>query len=64
MAENATEMDEQLEVENPVSLKDDLMVLTKVRLNVFVLITTLFGFILASRSYESQWVANLLCLIS
>jgi len=58
MAENATEMDEQLEVENPVSLKDDLMVLTKVRLNVFVLITTLFGFILASRSYESQWVAN------
>lgn len=33
-----------------VSMRQDLMVLTKVRLNVFVLITTLFGFLLASKS--------------
>src|SRR5690606_26971071 len=30
-------------------LRKDLMVLTKMRLNVFVLITTFFGFLLASR---------------
>ncbi len=34
---------------NP-GLRKDLLVLTKMRLNVFVLITTFFGFLLASRS--------------
>lgn len=38
-----------------VSLRQDLMVLTKVRLNVFVLITTLFGFILASKSQAQSF---------
>ena len=38
------------ELEGDPGLRKDLMVLTKVRLNVFVLITTLFGFVLASRS--------------
>ena len=42
--------------EKPATLKDDLMVLTKVRLNIFVLITTLFGFLLASRFYHDTWV--------
>lgn len=41
-----------------ISLKDDLMVLTKVRLNVFVLITTLFGFLLASRFYHDSWIES------
>ena len=37
------------ETEDP-GLRKDLLVLTKMRLNVFVLITTFFGFLLASRS--------------
>jgi heme o synthase len=37
-------------------LRQDLAVLMKVNLNVFVLITTFFGFILASRSGEIQWM--------
>ncbi|WP_240963709.1 heme o synthase [Luteolibacter luteus] len=37
------------EMEDP-GLRKDLLVLTKMRLNVFVLITTFFGFLLASRS--------------
>ena len=41
-----------------VSLREDLMVLTKIRLNTFVLITTLFGFILASKSIHQTWVAD------
>lgn len=36
-------------VEDP-GLRKDLLVLTKMRLNVFVLITTFFGFLLAARS--------------
>lgn len=39
-----------------VSLREDLMVLTKIRLNTFVLITTLFGYILASKSISGVWV--------
>lgn len=41
-----------------VSLREDLMVLTKLRLNTFVLITTLFGFILASKSVSGLWIAD------
>ncbi|MCW1883212.1 heme o synthase [Luteolibacter flavescens] len=33
-------------------LRRDMMVLTKMRLNVFVLITTFFGYLLASRGHE------------
>ena len=41
-----------------VSLREDLMVLTKMRLNTFVLITTLFGYILASKSFSGVWIAD------
>ncbi len=37
-------------------LRQDLAVLMKVRLNIFVLITTLFGFLLYSRGGEIQWM--------
>ncbi|MEO1857875.1 MAG: heme o synthase [Rubritalea sp.] len=47
MSEQPTKLVEKSEA---VSMRQDLMVLTKVRLNVFVLVTTLFGFILASKS--------------
>lgn len=47
MSEQPVELIEKSEV---VSLRQDLMVLTKVRLNIFVLVTTLFGFLLASKS--------------
>jgi protoheme IX farnesyltransferase len=36
-------------------LRKDLMVLVKLRLNVFVLITTFFGFLLASKGSEISW---------
>lgn len=36
-------------------LRQDLMVLLKVRLNTFVLITTLFGFLLASKGKALDW---------
>ena len=39
------------------------MGLTKVRLNVFVLITTIFGFLLASRFYENTRVFDWWILI-
>lgn len=39
-----------IEKSETVSMRQDLMVLTKVRLNIFVLITTFFGFLLASKS--------------
>lgn len=56
MAEEITEGAEAVEETQAASLKDDLMVLTKVRLNIFVLITTFFGFLLASRFYYDEWV--------
>lgn len=37
-------------------LRQDLAVLMKVRLNVFVLITAFFGFLLASRGHSFNWV--------
>jgi len=41
----------------PPGLRADLAVLMKVRLNFFVLITTFFGFVLASRGdWQGQWM--------
>jgi protoheme IX farnesyltransferase len=41
----------------PPGLKADLAVLMKVRLNFFVLITTFFGFVLATRGdWQGQWM--------
>jgi heme o synthase len=41
----------------PPGLREDLAVLMKVRLNFFVLITTFFGFVLASRGdWQGQWL--------
>ena len=37
------------------NLRGDLATLTKVRLNTFVVITTLFGYLLASRSFHGVW---------
>jgi protoheme IX farnesyltransferase len=37
-------------------LRQDLAVLMKVRLNFFVLVTTFFGFLLASRGGEMEWM--------
>ncbi|MDH4444364.1 MAG: heme o synthase [Akkermansiaceae bacterium] len=37
-------------------LRQDLMVLLKVRLNFFVLVTTFFGFLLCSRGGEMHWM--------
>ncbi|MEO5714997.1 MAG: heme o synthase [Luteolibacter sp.] len=37
-------------------LRQDLAVLMKVRLNFFILVTTFFGFLLASRGGEMQWM--------
>ena len=43
--------------EPPPGLRADLAVLMKVRLNFFVLITTFFGFVLASRGgWDGQWM--------
>jgi protoheme IX farnesyltransferase len=40
----------------PPGLRQDLAVLMKVRLNFFVLITTFFGFLLASRGGPFEWL--------
>lgn len=40
----------------PPSLRDDLVVLTKVNLNTFVVITTLFGYLLAARYFHGAWL--------
>ncbi|MBK1884013.1 protoheme IX farnesyltransferase [Luteolibacter pohnpeiensis] len=44
-------------------LRQDLAVLMKVRLNTFVLVTTLFGFLLASKGGTMQWVQLINTLI-
>ncbi|WAC19396.1 heme o synthase [Luteolibacter sp. SL250] len=48
--------------ENP-GLRQDLMVLMKVRLNFFVLITTFFGFLLASKGASLDWLKLLNTLL-
>lgn len=42
----------------PPSLRDDLATLTKVRLNTFVVLTTLFGYLLASRYFHGVWLVD------
>lgn len=49
MSEETTNESEELVENKAPGLRQDLAVLTKVRLNVFVLITTFFGFLLASK---------------
>jgi heme o synthase len=44
-------------------LRQDLAVLMKVRLNFFVLVTTFFGFILASRGGDVEWLKLLHTII-
>jgi protoheme IX farnesyltransferase len=55
-----SQLKSDLEVSNQAvaipTLRQDLVVLMKVRLNFFVLITTFFGFILASDGVGIQWV--------
>lgn len=50
-----SEMSEETTANKP-SLREDLMVLMKVRLNFFVLVTTFFGFLLYSRGVEMNWM--------
>jgi len=50
-----SEMSEETTANKP-SLRQDLMVLMKVRLNFFVLVTTFFGFLLYSRGVEMNWM--------
>ena len=50
-----TEEASTMEPENP-GLRQDLMVLMKVRLNFFVLVTTFFGFLLASKGASTDWL--------
>ena len=46
---------EKVKVSEVITFREDLMVLTKIRLNTFVLITTLFGFILSTMSLGTGW---------
>ncbi len=55
---NRKEVNEDEVNSQVVSLREDIMVLTKIRLNTFVLITTLFGYILGSKSNAGLWVAD------
>eukprot|EP00112_Aurelia_sp_Birch-Aquarium-sp1_P008706 Seg19662.1 transcript_id=Seg19662.1/GoldUCD/mRNA.D3Y31 product="Protoheme IX farnesyltransferase" protein_id=Seg19662.1/GoldUCD/D3Y31 len=54
----SADQSEKVEESEPISLREDLMVLTKIRLNTFVLITTLFGFLLASLSLHGTLVSD------
>lgn len=65
-AETPTETESPAEAppENPApGLRQDLAVLMKVRLNVFVLITTFFGFLLASKATGFDWLRLMHTLI-
>ncbi len=42
-----------------VNFRKDLMVLTKIRLNTFVLITTLFGFVLGSLALQGTYIGDI-----
>ncbi len=52
---NSKKVKEAESIPQVVTFREDFMVLTKVRLNTFVLITTLFGFILATMSVGTSW---------
>ncbi len=49
--DNGDQVAAAVEAPRPPGLRHDLAVLTKVRLNTFVLITTFFGFLLGSRAH-------------
>lgn len=59
---NAKNEDEAAAV-TPPGLRQDLAVLMKVRLNFFVLVTTFFGFLLASRGGDIDWMKMLHTII-
>ena len=42
--------------DKPPTLKDDLVTLTKVNLNTFVVITTLFGYLLGAKYFHGVWL--------
>jgi protoheme IX farnesyltransferase len=42
--------------DRPPTLKDDLATLTKVNLNTFVVITTLFGYLLSAKYFHGVWL--------
>ena len=54
--ENSEPIANEEVAERPPGLRQDLAVLMKVRLNFFVLITTFFGFLLASRETGIDWM--------
>ena len=58
MEESGTK--EKTDEEGPITptpgLRQDLAVLMKVRLNFFILITTFFGFVLAMRGHDMNWM--------
>lgn len=49
-------MPEHAQQSPAVSWQKDFATLTKIRLNTFVLVTTFFGYLLASRSYDWNWM--------
>lgn len=49
-------MDRKKKTDVPSTLRGDLATLTKVNLNTFVVVTTLFGFLLAARYFYGAWV--------
>ncbi len=54
---------EESEAEGTPSLREDLATLVKLRLNVFVLITTFFGFLIATFSMGDGWSLSRLWLL-
>ena len=42
--------------DSPPTLRDDLVTLTKVNLNTFVVITTLFGYLLSAKYFHGAWL--------
>jgi protoheme IX farnesyltransferase len=49
-------MPEHAQLPPDVSWQKDFATLTKIRLNTFVLVTTFFGYLLASRTYNWNWM--------
>ena len=53
---NEAEEKPEVKPEEKPRLRQDLMVLTKVRLNIFVLITACFGYVLGSKGGDYDWL--------
>lgn len=59
MSDNDSENVKEAEsIPQVVTFREDFMVLTKIRLNTFVLVTTLFGFILGTMSMGTSWTGD------